>query len=92
VAVMQSILQETFDVFELDPFYVALVPMYRRDFIQQIIFDAKGSVASYGSHFPSSHQHYLSGKLVDTRALNGFVVRKAREVNTQAPVNECALV
>jgi ketopantoate reductase len=87
---MEAILRETFEVLELDAFYVALVPLNRADFIKQVIFDGKGSVASYGTHFPSSHQHYKHKKLVDTRALNGFVVRKAREVNVQAPINECA--
>jgi ketopantoate reductase len=87
---MRSILQETFDVLELDPFYAALVPMHRDVFIQSVIFEAKGSVSSYASHFPSSYQHYAAKQLVDTRALNGFVVRKARELNASAPLNECA--
>jgi Ketopantoate reductase PanE/ApbA C terminal len=90
VATMRAILQETFDVLELDPFYAALVPMHRGDYIQSVLFEAKGSVASYGGHFPSSHQHYVAKQLVDTRALNGFVVRKARELNADAPLNECA--
>jgi hypothetical protein len=87
---MEAILRETFEVLELDAFYVALVPLTRAEFIKQVIFEAKGSVASYASHFPSSHQHYKHKKMVDTRALNGFVVRKARESNVQAPINECA--
>lgn len=90
VAIMRAILAETFDVLELDAFYAAVVPMHREEFVRDVIFDGKGSVASYAGHFPSSHQHYLAGKLVDTRALNGYVVRKARELNAQAPINECA--
>jgi ketopantoate reductase len=87
---MRAILNETFDVLELDPFYAAVVPMHRAEFIQDVIFDAKGSVASYGGHYPSSYQHYSAKKLVDTRALNGFVVRKGREMHMAAPLNECA--
>jgi len=90
VEIMTKILNETFDVLELDPFYTAFVPMHHKGYIDNVIFAGKGSVASYAAHFPSSHQHYKSKQLVDTRALNGFVVRKARELNTPAPINECA--
>lgn len=90
VEIMTKILNETFDVLELDPFYAALVPMHRKGFIDNVIFAGKGSVASYAAHFPSSHQHYKAKQLVDTRALNGFIMRKARELNTPAPINECA--
>ena len=89
---MRALLHETFDVFELDPFYAALVPMHRPRFIESVLMKAPGSVASYAGHFPSSHQHYAAGQLVDARALNGFVVRKARELGTAAPLNECAAV
>lgn len=89
VATMRNILQETLDVLENDLFFAALVPMHRELFINDVIHNAKGSVRSYDFHFPSSYQHYKQMKLVDTRALNGFVVRKGRELSKPAPVNEC---
>lgn len=89
VATMRAILTETLDVLENDLFFAALVPMHRELFIQDVIHSAKGSVRSYDFHFPSSYQHYRQMKLVDTRALNGFVVRKGRELSKPAPINEC---
>jgi hypothetical protein len=86
---MRAILTETLDVLENDLFFAALVPMHRQLFIEDVIFNAKGSVRSYDFHFPSSYQHYKQMKLVDTRALNGFVVRKGRELSKPTPINEC---
>lgn len=89
-AMMSGILYETLDILENDLFFAALVPMHRELFIKDVIHSAKGSVRSYDFHFPSSYQHYKQMKLVDTRALNGFVVRKGRELSKPAPINECA--
>lgn len=89
---MTSILRETFDVLSLDPFFAAVVPMRRAVFIKEVIFTGKGSVASYHTHYPSSYQHYVQGHLVDSRALNGYIMVKAQELNTHAPLNTCAPV